>query len=244
MAPSYLASARPWQRRLAAFACSLYRQVICVTQEINNAVLTLGVKAQSMEVLPAFLSMERPEAPPEPKLLAWIERHRPLFSTVLFFRPEYGFDLLVAGLARLSCLYPSFGCLVMGGGEQLEEAHKQVSEAGLEGSILLLGDLNHEACLALISVCDVFIRPPLADGDSISVREALSLGVPAVASSVGARPAGTILFHPGDLEEMLGAISIALSVKRGDRTQAAGCMDRLMEIYRAVDGSTGKTCLD
>jgi glycosyltransferase involved in cell wall biosynthesis len=181
--------------------------------------------------------------------VAWIEQHRPLFSTVLFFRPEYGFDLLVAGLARMRCRYPSFGCLVMGSGEQRAEAEKRVRNAGLEQSILLLGDVDHETCLALMSACDVFLRPTIEDGDSISVREALSLGVPVVASRVGMRPSGAILFRPGDVDEMLAKIELAMAVKRGGQSSAgdlaAGtCMDRLMEIYREVDRSEGSLCLN
>ena len=197
-----------------------------------------------MEVLPAFLKAERPEVSPESGLLPWIGRHRPLFSTVLFFRPEYGFDLLVAALTRLSRLYPSLGCLVMGSGEQRAEAEERVREAGLEESILLLGDVNHDACLALMSVCDVFLRPTREDGDSISVREALSLGVPVVASRVGTRPAGAILFHPGDVEEMVCKVELALASKKGSQPQAAGCMERLLEIYRQVDGTEGSLCLN
>ena len=71
--------------------------------------------------------------------------------------------------------------------------------------------MDHEACLALISACDVFLRPTLEDGDSISVREALSLGVPVVASRVGTRPAGAILFQPGDVEEMVAKIELAMA---------------------------------
>ena len=183
-----------------------------------------------------------PEVSPESGLLAWIGQHRPLFSTVLFFRPEYGFELLVAGLVRLKRLYPSLGCLVMGSGEQRAAAGKRIREAGLEESVLLLGDVPHDACLALMSACDVFLRPTLADGDSISVREALSLGAPVVASRVGARPAGAMLFRPGDLEEMLAAVELALAAKRNNPPQAAGSMDRLMEIYRQVDGSQGRLC--
>jgi glycosyltransferase involved in cell wall biosynthesis len=242
MVSGYLASAPPWRRRLAAFACSLYRQVICVSRESGNALLSLGLKSHRIEVLPAFLRTASIEVPPESGLLAWIEQHGPLFSAVLFFRPEYGFHLLVAGLSRLSRLYPSFGCLVMGSGEQRAEAGKLVREAGLEASVLLLGDVNHDACLALISACDVFLRPTLEDGDSISVREALSLGVPVVASRVGTRPAGAILFHPGDVEEMLAKIELAMAAKRGKQPRAAGCMDRLMAIYRQVGGSEGSLC--
>jgi glycosyltransferase involved in cell wall biosynthesis len=163
-------------------------------------------------------------------------QHKPLLSTVLFFRPEYGFDLLVAGLARLKRLHPSVGCLVMGTGEQRAEAGKRVRESGLEESVLLLGDVNHDACLALISACDLFLRPTLEDGDSISVREALSLGVPVVASRVGTRPPGAILFQAGDVEDMLAKVELAFTVERGSQSQGAGCIDRLLEIYRQVDG--------
>src|SRR5450759_1041130 len=244
MVPRYLEAAPRWRRRLAAFTCSLYRKVICVSPEIRSALLSLGSEPRRMEVLPAFLSAESPEVAPESELEAWIGLHRPLFSTVLFFRPEYGFDLLVAALARLKCLYPSLGCLVMGSGEQQAEAGKRVREAGLQESMRLLGDVNHNACLALMSACDVFVRPTLEDGDSISVREALSLGVPVVASRAGTRPPGAILFRPGDVAEMAAKVELALAVKRGKQPPAAGCMDRLMAIYRQVDGGEGRLCLN
>ena len=240
MVSGYLLAAPGWRRKLAALACSLYTRVICAGPETRSALVSLGVDARSTEVLPAFLSAGSPEVSPESGLLAWMGRHRPLFSTVLFFRPEYGFDLLIAALARLRRIYPSLGCLVMGSGEQRAEAEQRIREAGLENSILLLGDVPHDACLAWMSVCDVFLRPTLADGDSISVREALALGVPVVASRVGARPAGAILFRPGDVEEMLGAVELALAAKRGNPPRAAGSMDRLMEIYRQVDGCRGR----
>jgi len=243
MLPSYVETASRWRRRLAALTCSLYKQVICVSPEIRISLISLGVESRRMEVLPAFLGTRSPAAP-ESGLRAWVGRHQPLFSTVLFFRPEYGFELLIAGLARLRGMYPSLGCLVMGSGEQRAEAQKRVSEAGLEEGVLLLGDVDHDACLALISACDVFLRATLEDGDSISVREALSLGVPVVASRVGTRPAGAILFQPGDVEEMVAKVDLALAEKRGSLPQAAGCMDRLMEIYRQVDGSEGSLCLN
>lgn len=244
MLPGYLESAPSWRRRQAALTCSLYRQVICVSSEIRSTLVSLGVDTRRMEVLPAFLGAGNPEVSLDPQLLTWLGRHRPLFSTALFFRPEYGFDLLIAALTSLSRLYPALGCLVMGSGEQRAEAEKRVREAGLEGRILLLGDMAHDVCLTLMSVCDVFLRPTLQDGDSISVREALSLGIPVVASRVGARPAGAILFRPGDAEEMAARIEQALATQKSGQPQAAGSMDRLIEIYRQADGSEGSLCLN
>ncbi len=244
MVPEYLENSPNWRRRLAAHTCSLYRHIVCVSPAIGEALLSAGVESRRTEVLPAFLSTERPGAPPEPELLAWIERSRPMLSTVLFFRPEYGFDLLIDCLARLKRIYPSLGCLVMGSGDQRAEAEQRVRQAGLEESVLLRGDVDHETCLSLMSVSDVFLRATFKDGDSISVREAQAMSVPVVASNVGTRPAGAILFDPGDLGGMVAAIERALALKRGSQSRAAGCMDRLMEIYRQVDGSEGSMCLN
>jgi glycogen synthase len=238
MAPGYLRAAPRWRWRLAAFVCSLYTRVICVSDDIRNGLLSLGVPTHRTEIVPACLKTERPEVSLDPSILAWIARRQPLLSTALFFRPEYGFDLLAATVARLRLHYPSVGCLVMGSGEQREEAERQIQEAGLGENVLMLGDVDHDVCLALMSISDVFVRPTLEDGDSTSVREALSLGVPVVASRIGTRPSGAILFQPGDVAEMLSKVELAITKERDAEAPTAGCMDRLMEIYQQVAAPT------
>jgi len=89
MVPVYLESASRLRKVLARRTCELYTRVICVSPEIRSALRTITPKAQAMEVLPAFLGTELAEALEEPGLCKWLDRHRPVFSTVLFFRPEY-----------------------------------------------------------------------------------------------------------------------------------------------------------
>jgi glycosyltransferase involved in cell wall biosynthesis len=102
----------------------------------------------------------------------------------------------------------------MGSGEDFQKARERVDQARLDDHVLLAGDVDHDTCLALMSASDVFIRPTLEDGDSISVREALELKVPVVASRVGTRPPGAILFHPGDVEDLLSKLECALAQRR------------------------------
>lgn len=232
MLPAYLGAGSIWRRRLAGLVCLLYTRVICVSPGIRTAITLLGVPLQRTEIVPAWLKTERRPVILEPLLRAWIGRHRPLFSTAVFFRPEYGFDMLVAGLVRLRDRHPSLGCLVMGSGEERAEAEKRVHEAGLEDSVLLTGDVVHDVSLALIAISQVFIRPTLEDGDSISVREALALGVPVVASQVGIRPEGAILFRRGDVEDMVSKIELALTAGKAGEERAVGGIDRLMDVYR------------
>ncbi|MGA3201126.1 MAG: glycosyltransferase family 4 protein [Bryobacteraceae bacterium] len=210
MMPGYVRTSPSWRRALAGFVCRLYSRVILVSPELRDAAISLGTPAERTEIAPARLATGNPHVSLDPQLIAWIKRHHPLLSTTLFFRPEYGFDLLIEGFAQLRRRHTALGCIVMGSGEQYAEAVKRVRECGLESDVLLLGDLDHDRCLALISRSHVFVRPTLKDGDSISVREALVLGVPVVASRVGSRPPGTILFHPGNVEDMLSKIELTL----------------------------------
>jgi glycogen(starch) synthase len=212
--PQYLASATGMRRSFLAKTCYLYQRMICVAPEIAAAVASLGVSEHRIEVTPAFIGSERRPVTLNPQLAAWIEQHRPLLSTALFFRPEYGFDLLVNAIARLREHHPHVGCVVMGSGEDFQKARERVGQAGLDHHVLLAGDMDHDTCRALMSESHVFVRPTLEDGDSISVREAIELKVPVVASRVGTRPPGTILFKPGDVEDLLSKLEFALAQRR------------------------------
>ncbi len=232
MLPAYLEETSLWRRALARTACVLYTRIICVSPKIRAAIVALGVPAQRTEIVPASLKTERPRVAHERRVLVWLGRHWPLFSTTLFFRPEYGFDVLVDALVRLRPRYPSLGCLVMGSGEQRAEAEKRIQDAGLENNVLMAGDVGHDVCLSLMAASQVFIRSTLEDGDSISVREAIALGIPVVASEVGMRPNAAILFRPGDAEELAAKIELALLAGKAGEAPASDCMDRLMAMYQ------------
>ena len=231
LAPRYLSSLPFWRRWCAARTCSLYGRVLCVSPAIQHAVVFLGVAPERTEIAPACLPVNIPHIALDAYLHAWTERHRPLFSTALFFRPEYGFDLLVSVLTKLRVRHPRFGCVVMGSGEDRAKARELVKDTGLEDNVLLVGDVDHDTCLELISRSDVFLRPTLSDGDSISVREAISLGVPVVASRIGNRRASTILFEPGNAQDMLSKLDLALTLGRSAAAPMAGPLPRLLEIY-------------
>ena len=49
--------------------------------------------------------------------------------------------------------------------------------------------------VAVYAKTDVFVRPSITDGDSVSIRECLSLGVPVIASNAVSRPPECILFE-------------------------------------------------
>jgi glycosyltransferase involved in cell wall biosynthesis len=217
MVPGYLGSASRLQRLLARTVCGLYRRVICVSTAIRNAITGLGVPITKTALAEAYLEVRRTAASPPAEIDKWMHDHHPLLSVAMFFRPEYGLGILLPAIQELRRLHPLIGCIVMGDSEHVHVAESQVAAAGLERQILLAGDVEHNACVNIMACSDVFVRPTLEDGDSVSVREAIALGIPVVASRVGTRPAQAILFPARDAGAL--AIPIRLVLESGARKE-------------------------
>src|SRR5690606_30076837 len=125
-------------------------------------------------------------------------RFDPLLVAALAPGTQYGEDVLLEGLRLLASRRPASGCIVYGPGTEAPAFAERVGRLGLTDRILPLGEIEQRDSLAVMRLGDAFVRPTRADGDSISVREALGLGVRVVASDVGNRPAGVALFRAAD----------------------------------------------
>jgi glycosyltransferase involved in cell wall biosynthesis len=66
---------------------------------------------------------------------------------------------------------------------------------------------------------DIVLRPTNTDGDSLTIREALFLGKPILASDVVARPPGTIIFKTRDVQDMIQKLEQLLSSLESFRAQ-------------------------
>jgi glycosyltransferase involved in cell wall biosynthesis len=222
MTPEYLRNAKGFKRAIARLTCLMYDKIVCVNEDIAEAVRALNTEGKQIEVKPAFVPLPAVEQPLPQALRAWMHSHPSFISVTLSFRPEYGFEFLLQALRILRRRRPELGCLIMGGGEGRTGAEELVKANAVQGTVFLAGDLEHQLCLTAISRSTAFVRPTFRDGDSISVREALSLGVPVVASDVGTRPKGTLLFEAGDVEGLIAQLEKALvREERAEKRQYA-----------------------
>jgi glycogen(starch) synthase len=202
--PDYLGGKRN-RRWLARATCRTFKEITCVSPRLQQAVEGLGIPAPRVKVSPAFGGVTELSAQwvLSPSFEKWFERHHPVFSATVSNRPEYGAELLVEAVARLVAQHKDAGCLLIGLGEEAKEIRNLIEQRNLTRSVLMLGDVPHQECLHVISRSVAFVRPTFTDGDSISVREALALGVPVIASNAAARPEGTVLFETGNPDDLM-----------------------------------------
>lgn len=229
-----------FQRYLAASAFRRFRarvvlagagRVIAVSEEIRSALASAGVPASRISVHPAFCgSMIDPGPPPE-GFDSVRKRHRPLLAMANHPSAIYGRPIMLRALEQMIQDFPAIGLAFFG--PSLGQAPKAGESAGPLERIHDFGEVRHSAALGLISNSDVFVRPTTADGDSVSVREALALGVRCVASDVVPRPWGTTLFRTGDAKDLAQRIAEALRSEAA-RAEPADAGPALVDVYESL----------
>lgn len=86
----------------------------------------------------------------------------------------------------------------------------------------------------LLKLVDIFVRNTSTDGDALSVKEALSLGLPSLCSDIVDRPSNTILFRYSDTTSFQEALETA----KNQETNATGegtendVLEKLTDLYR------------
>lgn len=241
--PGFLAESFT-RRVLARTALVSFNELVAVSAAVKSGLLEAGVSEERVEVHPAFLASEvHPGSVPEQ-----FEAGRKQFTTLLSYAHHpslvYGRALMFSALQRLAYRGLDVGLAAFGPGVDSSAFTEDARTLGVEHRIVRLGELPHDACLAVIRDSDVFVRPTTADGDAISIREALSLGVRCVASDVSVRPEGVRIFRGGDVEGLVKAVGDALAhaPEHGVAPDAGGWLwpkyQRLARNGAAFQGST------
>lgn len=110
--------------------------------------------------------------------------HDPLlFGTVCRFHPIKGLPRLLDCLYHLKQSNLDFKCYFVGNGSEKPLLISKIADLGLEKEIIFTGFRSDAQ--ALITEFDFYLNSSLSESFGISVVEALSCGVPVIASNVG-----------------------------------------------------------
>ncbi len=173
-------------------------------------------------------------------MAAFFAAHRPVFLSVGLLEPEYDLPLQIQAIGQLLGKFADGALLIIGSGSLEAELRDTIRAQPWADRILLAGDVPHGETLAAILRAGVLLRTTRYDGDALSVREALQLGTPVIATDNGMRPAGVRLIPEGDATALATAVFETVTA-RVART-AAIVPDRqnlqaVLDLYRELDPS-------
>lgn len=196
--------------------------LIAVNAEIAALFRRFGVpQSRIRTILPFVVNPPDPAVPLPGRLAEFLAAHRPALLTVGLLEPEYDLPLQIDCMAGILERYPRAGLVIVGAGSLEMELRSRIASKSYADRILLYGDMPHADTLRAILESDALLRTTLYDGDSVSVREALYIGTPVIATVNGMRPAGVRLVPMSNSERLRDAV-FELLAEPGARHPTAG----------------------
>lgn len=178
-----------------------------------------------------------------------------LIGTVANLRPGKGYDVLLPAARLLIDRGLPVRFAAVGSGPLDAEVAQLHRRLGLGDRFALLG--GRADAMQVLAGFDVFALPSSSEGLPVAVMEALALGVPVVASSVGGIPdlvehgRQGLLVRPGSVESLVEALErlvvdrlgrarmAAAALSRGARLDITGAVRRIEAVYALSAGPVG-----
>jgi glycosyltransferase involved in cell wall biosynthesis len=226
-------TASPWTLR--GFVLRRFDRVIAINEQLEKLFQHFGVRPDRIRfILPYVLPKHVPDAELPPAIELFFRTHERVLLSMGWLEPEYDYPLQIRALARLRRTFPSAGLAIFGDGRLEKDLRALAGATGVSEHVLLAGDVPHSVALEAMARSTVFLRTTLYDGDSISVREALHLGVPVIASDNGMRPPGVTLVPMENEDAVVEAASTLLAspaAKRFTPQDGTDQIEAVMNLY-------------
>jgi glycogen(starch) synthase len=239
--PSSPAGKKKHPRTFCGFVLRRFDRLIGVNREILEFFHRVGVSRDDTRLIPPHAFPYRDESlngPLPTRLSTFYGTHSPVLIAVSGLEPQYDLPLQIEVLGCVRKNASKAGLVILGSGHQEEELRRQIQAKPYAGDILLYGDLPHTATLQAIARSDLMLRTTFYDGDAISVREALYLSTPVIATDNGMRPPGVRLIPSANLTALHRAIEETLAAPRSERRPQAEPdeenVEAVLKLYREL----------
>ena len=181
-------------------------EVACDSEPIREAIIKYGIRTEKVSSIatfsPQYLDFERVVLPD--RVEKFLQMHPRVILSYVSFRPEYRLEVLRDGMQRYHAIDPEAGFVWLGfPGKEMPAEEVSTWPSEEQAALLLLGNLDHDEFLSLLSRCFVYLRTPECDGVAASVLESLALKIPVVASENGRRPAGVVTYRDTDAADIV-----------------------------------------
>jgi glycosyltransferase involved in cell wall biosynthesis len=210
----------PINKYMSVFTVRYASAVIGVNNDICQLAIALGAKSDRVYNIPGFIYPQIIGPLNSTKLYSFLQNKWPRIITTGVLvenidRDIYGIGMSIEMINTLIDQYPNMGLLIFAQSEKdlssniITKTRSDLKLSKLDNSVLVTHGTND--FLPALAVSDVFVRPTLSDGDANSVREALYLNIPVIASDCVIRPPGTITFQVGNLASFVDIMKTTLN---------------------------------
>jgi len=146
--------------------------------------------------------------------------------------PWKGFDLLIDLMPVLLMVNNQFKLVIVGSGPEEKKLKFKIQELKLEDKVILAGSVFMEKMSNYYQAADIFILNSSYEGLSHTLLEALSFGLPVVASNVGGNPEVIEHNQNGLLAEYNNQQQILDSIKK--LSSNSGLVERFKQANKEV----------
>lgn len=236
--PSSPAGKTARRRTLRGFVFRRLDRIIGVNAEIVEMFKKFGVRQDSVRLIyPHAVTLPSPETSMPEALLNFLKSHEPVMLAVGMLEPEYNLPMQIEVLGLVRERFPQAGLIMIGSGSLEEELLQLIRARPYADDIMLCGDVDHAVTVKVIAQSDLMLRTTMYDGDSISVREALHLGTPVIATDNGMRPEGVDLLSSPDINTLHRAIEKRLAQNSSREPNQSPDLENIkavLELYREL----------
>ena len=223
---------------LRGFIFRRFSHIIAVNPLIAEIFERYGIARDKISVIYPYVlrlpdkSIELPMA-----IRDFAAKSKPFLLTVGLLEDEYDLFMQLDALEEVLRSFPEAGLMIVGSGSLKARLAAAIAGKSYGDRIFLAGDVEHRVTLNLIDDCDILLRTTLFDGDAISVREALFLGTPVIATDNGMRPDGVNLISVGDKEAIIretGRLALSKHQNRLRPVEDTGNILAITNLYRQI----------
>jgi len=222
----------------AGFVLRRFDGIIGVNDEIIGFLHRMGVRPGRARLISPYSFLTDDSSAALPAALSdFFAAHNPVLLSVGLLEPEYDLPLQIGALPDIRKSFPQAGLLLIGSGSLEEMLRTKIQSSPCGEHILLAGDVEHAPTVGAIRRATVMLRTTLYDGDALSVREALQLGTPVIATDNGMRPAGVRLTPKSDSQALLAAVDEQLQQPAQRKTSSSvgeNNLQAVLDFYREL----------
>jgi len=191
-------------------------RIICVSEEIKNSLLNIGVDSSKMSIISSGVYLNEFNQPKEA-----LGYSKPIIISIGNLTKQKGFDYLIGAFKIIRENEPAATLLIIGDGPEKSALKKAATGVN---SIYFLGFIPHEEIIKFLLGADIFVLSSIImrgyyEGAPTSLMEAMAAGFPIVATNTGGIPElikkgkNGILVEEKNSEALAGAIAKLINDK-------------------------------